>query len=51
MSSGVKCEIIDSPNSSERDGDNFPAILVPGKALVQTMALAILKLRMEAGFL
>lgn len=47
----MKWEIIDSPDSSERDGDNFPAILVLGKALVQTMALAILKLRMEAGFL
>lgn len=51
MSSGVKCEIIDSPDSSERDGDNFPAILVPGKALVQTVVLATLKMRMEAGFL
>lgn len=51
MSSGVKCEIIDSPSSSERNGDNFPAILVPGKALVQTVDLATLKLRMEAGFL
>lgn len=51
MASGVKCEIIDSPDSSERDGDNFQAILVPGKALVQTVALAFLKLRMEAGFL
>lgn len=51
MSSGVKCEIIDSPDSSERNGDNFPDILVPGKALVQTVDLAILKLRVEGGFL
>lgn len=45
---GIKCKIRDSPQSSERDGDNFPTILVSGMALVQTVTLAVLRLRMEA---
>lgn len=46
---GIKYKIIDSPDSLGRDGDSLLAILVPGMALVQTVTLDVLRLRMETG--